>query len=147
MNILAFLSFLSLLGIVSGATFQDCGSTVKNLQIHIPNCPGSGPACIFTSGQTASIEAAFTGAAPFRSATVKLSGVIGHIKIPFPLTSPEACGRWGLECPSAAGAHQTLRVDIPITSQYPKVKVGVELQLVSDTAETLICKTIPVEIK
>lgn len=38
-------------------------------------------------------------------------------------------------------------VEVPVDSSYPKIKVGVELQLVTSQGEKLICKSFPVEIK
>ncbi|KAK2608657.1 hypothetical protein QQS21_002768 [Conoideocrella luteorostrata] len=144
-------------GLTHAAILQDCGkcfsrlpplrSTAKFIQIRIANCPASSPVCIFTSGQTATIEATFVSVAAFESASVRLSGIVDILKVPFPLSPPDACGKWGLRCPSSSGSQQTLKIEIPIEASYPKTKIGVELQLVTDKDEMLICTAFPVEIK
>jgi hypothetical protein len=72
---------------------------------------------------------------------------VGIAKIDFPINPAKACGNWGLKCPAPAGSSQTLKVQVPIDAAYPKVNVGVELQLVGDKGEKLICKSFPVQIK
>ena len=83
---------------------------------------------------------------PIDSASIQLAGVIGVIKIPFPLKPAEACGNWGLKCPVEAGSRQTLQVSLPIQSSYPKIRVGVQLALVTKK-EKVICSQFPAQIK
>ncbi|GAO15978.1 uncharacterized protein UV8b_04480 [Ustilaginoidea virens] len=130
-----------------GAVLQDCGSTAKDILIHISGCPDSEPVCVFTAGQLATIKATFRSTSPIESASIKLWGVVGPAQVAFPLTPSDACGKWGLKCPSAPGARQTLKIDVPIDAGYPKIKVGVKMELVTDKGEKLICKSVPVEIK
>ncbi|EFY93160.1 hypothetical protein J3459_011823 [Metarhizium acridum] len=138
---------LGVLGVASAATFKDCGSTAKDLNIKIAGCPDADPVCRFPSRQNASIEATFTTPSPFQNATIKLSASVGIIDIDFPLKPAEACGHWGLKCPAEAGSRQTLKVEVPVESSYPKIGVEVKLQLVSHKGDKLICKLFPVEIQ
>ncbi|OWT43136.1 Npc2-like protein [Pochonia chlamydosporia 170] len=136
-----------LLSAAKAATFQDCGSTANDLQVSIAGCTDANPACIFNTGQKASIKATFTSPVTIESAEIKITASVGIASLNFPLSPAEACGNWGLKCPAPAGSPQALMVEVPIDSSYPKIKVGVELQLVTSQGEKLICKSFPVEIK
>ncbi|KZZ95417.1 Npc2-like protein [Moelleriella libera RCEF 2490] len=83
---------------------------------------------------------------PFESAAVKLTASLGRRIVDFPLRPAEACGTWGLICPSATGTQQTLKISIPVDASIPRVRAGVELQLVANTHDILICETFDVEI-
>ncbi|OAA45076.1 Npc2-like protein [Metarhizium rileyi] len=136
-----------LLGAANAANVQDCGSTAKDLSITIAGCSNADPVCLFASHQRATIEATFTSPNDFQSAKVQLTASIGILKIDFPLNPAEACGNWGLKCPAQAGSRQTLKVELPIDGSYPKIEVGVTLQLITDKGEKLLCKSFPVKIK
>ena len=79
------------------------------------------------------------------SATIELYGAILFLNIPFPLHPQEACGNWGLKCPAPANTRHTLQVALPIQYSYPKIEVGVLMELVTET-EKLICSSFPVQI-
>ncbi|KHN98742.1 Npc2-like protein [Metarhizium album ARSEF 1941] len=144
----ALLLFLlpGILGAANAASIMDCGSTAKDLEFHVAGCADADPACVFSSRHNASVEASFTAPAPFQSAKIDASASVGIIQLDFPLEPAEACGNWGLQCPAQAGSRQTLKVEIPVQSSYPKIKVGVKLRLIAQTGETLICKSFPVRI-
>jgi hypothetical protein len=118
------------------------GSTAKDLKVHIGGCSGNDAACIFARSQKATISANFTSPKAFRSAKIKLSA----LGIDFPLKPADACGTWGLKCPSSAGARQTLNVEVVVEETYPKIDVNAEFGLVADTGDNLICKSFPVKI-
>lgn len=71
---------------------------------------------------------------------------MGPVPIPFPVKPEEACGNWGLTCPLVVGNKYQLKIQLPIKSSYPKVKVGVRLQVLDENKATTICTKFPAEI-
>ena len=78
---------------------------------------------------------------------MKINGILGGIPVPFPLKPAQACGNWGLTCPLVQGKKYTLRVEMPILDKYPKINVGVRLQLLAENSEKIVCTQFPAVIK
>ena len=53
--------------------------------------------------------------------TSVVHGVIGRIKVPFPLPNPDGCKNSGLTCPLAANKQVTFKASIPVSTTYPSV--------------------------
>lgn len=172
-SLFAILILVVVTSVVHAVKPKDCGSKATSLKITISGCSEADSVCPLVQGQNVTLTVEFTArkfllttkracifflsqrltisnschvAMEITSATIQLAGVIGVVKIPFPLNPSEACGNWGLKCPAAAGSTQTLQVQLPIQKSYPKIKVGVMMQLVSGK-EKLICMSFPAQIK
>ena len=57
--------------------------------------------------------------------------------VPFPLNS-DAC-KWGLTCPVTKGSNQELKITMPLSPLYPKIKFGVKVAVVDSNGKDLMC--------
>lgn len=130
---------------VSAVQFQECGTTVKNVQYKISGCSDADDACPFVIGSNVTLEAAFEAASQINSATIKLFGKLGPIPVPFKINPDNACGNWGMVCPASPGTTENLKISLPIQSYYKPMRVGVRLEL-WDGKSKLICTQFPAKI-
>ena len=55
------------------------------------------------------------------TATTKVYGQVGGVKLPFALAQDNACKDQGIVCPMAPGKPYTFKTTLPIKSVYPTV--------------------------
>ncbi|KAG6141797.1 hypothetical protein E4U12_004307 [Claviceps purpurea] len=143
MKISIILSALTVLGTVNPVRAVN----VKNIVFNIEGCPDSAPVCIFQLGQKASLEVSFKTISTFNSTHLTMSGRYGPTRVPIPLIPTEACDTWGLQCPSEAGAQQTLKIEVPIPRKgWLRGQFELQMKLYDGKRDLLLCKTFPVEI-
>lgn len=79
-------------------------------------------------------------------ALVKISGKLGMVTIPFPIYPDQACNNWGLKCPIKPNEQQVFAITMPIKSNYPQVAVTVQLQLIDQDMNQVVCIAFPAQI-
>lgn len=132
---------------ITAISIDDCGSSVNNtISYSISNCTDEHDRCPFVVGTNVTLNATFTSDRLIESANVIIAGHLAFFRIPFSIYPSEACGNWNLKCPIEPNVTQTLQIVLPIKSYYPRIGVGVELQLTDQHENVLICCTFPASI-
>lgn len=133
--------------VINAIVIDDCGSSLNSTILYsISNCTDEHTQCPFVVGTNVTLKATFTSDRLINSTNVNLAGHLAFFRIPFAIDPTEACGNWGLKCPMDATSVQTLQIILPIKSYYPRIGVGVEMQLTDEEGNILICCTFPAKI-
>ena len=147
-TITAITLILTLVTLVTNAiVIDDCGSSLNStISYSISDCTNEHTQCPFIVGSNVTLNATFIADRPINSAIVSIAGHLAFFRIPFPINPNEACNHWGLNCPIDSNSLQTLQIVLPIKSYYPRISVGVEMQLTDESGNLLICCTFPAKI-
>lgn len=134
---------------VSAATFKDCadanaiGSYSK---VEVNNCKEDQPTCTLKRDSNATISITFKSTEELKDLKAVVHGVIMDMPIPFKLPNDNGCVDSGLECPLAKDTDHKYVATLPVLKQYPKVRVDVKWELISDS-KTVVCVVIPAKIQ
>jgi len=139
---------LLLCGNVHCKLFKFCSSPHGKIQsVSVSGCKDTDSTCLLKKGTSASITINFTPNYKASSAQVKITGTIGGIPLPFPVSPSEACSNYGLTCPLNTDQVSTFQLELPIKSLYPTTPVDITIQLVDDSKAILACLKFSAEIK
>ena len=73
------------------------------------------------------------------TAVVNIAGYLGPVRVPFRIRPNDACGNWNIQCPIEPGNRYQLRLEVPISRNYPEIHVLVEVQLLAQVSHILLC--------
>ena len=145
------LGLVALYGVVTKATPVDFGNCtgvtqhISAITVDVTPCPEQ--PCEFKKGTNVTCTISFTPTELVSNGTLKVYGILGDVKIPFPLPNPNACSNHGLTCPLKSGAPVELTITLPVKSEYPSVTVVAEFELVDQDSNDVFCFEIPVKIE
>uniref|UniRef100_H2XMP3 NPC intracellular cholesterol transporter 2 n=2 Tax=Ciona intestinalis TaxID=7719 RepID=H2XMP3_CIOIN len=150
-NNMKLYSFLILAGVAISIahckiSIKDCGSKCGKIDsIAVTDCNTS--PCKLNKGETYTFNVTFTPNVAVNAAKSFVYGILDGLKVPFPISQPNACVDSNINCPMSKGTSYTYSAKLPIKSLYPDVKVVVEWNL-EDTEknESIFCLLTPVEI-
>ena len=118
----------------------------KIVKLDVSSCVNS--PCLLQHGKSYTINVTFSAGKSDSSLTAKVYGILGGVKVPFPIPHKDACagGLSGLNCPLKAGGEYTYTATLYVSKLYPLVKVVVEWELVNQAGEAEFCLETLVEI-
>ncbi|CAG2105650.1 unnamed protein product [Medioppia subpectinata] len=139
---------IALTACVQSVDITDCGSVDGTVtSVTVKGCGPGDEYCTFKTGTNAGIDIKFDSKVDTSSAKVKLWAVIAGSPIEFPFTHSDACKEWGLHCPLTKSSHNEFKLQMPVESSYPKIKLSIRVGLEDAAGKLLICQEIPAEIK
>ncbi|KAK7071845.1 Phosphatidylglycerol/phosphatidylinositol transfer protein [Halocaridina rubra] len=130
------------------AHIRRCGGSAKVdiSKIQVSGCNKPGDPCHFVKGRSARIVLPFTPATASNKVTAQVNGILANIiPVPFQLPNADGCSS-GLHCPLTPGTPQTYINELPVSSFYPSINVGVEWKLLDERNNELVCIRIPVTL-
>jgi len=90
----------------------------------------------------------------FDSLQIYIAGIIGGIPIQFKMQSDDVCD-YKAKCPIKKGEQNKIKLEFPIKSQYPKISLKVQVQLLTPKPDpskpdqkggTVLCVVFPAQI-
>lgn len=145
------LGLVAFYGVVTKATPVDFGNCtgvqqhISAITVDVTPCPKQ--PCEFKKGTNVTCTISFTPTELVSNATLKVYGILGKVKIPFPLPNPNACSDHGLTCPLKSGVPVELTITLPVLSVYPSVTVVAEFQLKDQGNNDVFCFDVVVKIE
>lgn len=79
-------------------------------------------------------------------ANIEIYGKIALIPIRFNLPKSDACGNYGFDCPLGAHEKKSLKISLPILSQYPTLSVTVQIKMLNENKRPITCIEFPAKI-
>eukprot|EP00794_Sanderia_malayensis_P020003 gene20003-21964_t len=127
---------------------RDCGSNLgKYGQVEITPC--NEQPCPLIRGKNVTIDVHFTPTVAIDKADAKLYGVIAGIPVPFPIPHSHVCdyAPSKVKCPLKAGVEQVYELELPVSKEYPEMKLEAKLSLIDEkSTKTIFCVEMPVHI-
>ncbi|XP_012673167.1 NPC intracellular cholesterol transporter 2 [Clupea harengus] len=124
--------------------FLDCGSSVgKVALVDIHPCPKQ--PCQLQKGHSYAVNVTFTSGVASQTSKAVVHGVIAGVPIPFPIPVEDGC-KCGISCPIQKQTSYNYVNQLPVKTEYPKIKLVVEWELRDDSGKDLFCIKFPVQI-
>ena len=131
----------------AAVNFENCGSSISDkIEYSVSNCGDEHERCQFVSGSRVSLDVTFVPSRQINQATVKVTGHLFFFDVPFSLDPADACGNWNLQCPMLVNSLQKLHIELPVQTYYPRISVGVKVQLIDEQGNSFMCFSFPAKI-
>lgn len=76
---------------------------------------------------------------------IRIAGILSSIPVPFKINPDTVCS-YGAACPVKKGETNTIFLQFPIKSTYPKIQLKVQVQISAQTGESIVCVRFPAHI-
>ncbi|KAG5285150.1 hypothetical protein AALO_G00000080 [Alosa alosa] len=124
--------------------FLDCGSEVgRVVLVDIHPCPKQ--PCQLHKGQSYAVNVTFNSEVSSQTSKAVVHGVIAGVPVPFPIPIEDGC-ECGISCPIQKQAIYNYVNQLPVKTEYPRLKLVVEWELRDDNNKDLFCIKFPVQI-
>lgn len=126
---------------------MDCGS--KYAQIHsveITDCSDADEKCILNKGSKVRIDINFTSLADFESMRTSVRGTMYGVTLPLLGTEKDAC-KTGLSCPGTEGQRYAFYSQTAVMKSYPTLDALVQILLVNEKGDKVVCVNIPCRVE
>lgn len=144
------LGLVAFYGVVTEAMpvkFGNCTDITEHISgITVDVTPCSTVPCVFKKGTNVTCTISFTPTELVSNGTLKVTGKLGPVKVPFPLPNPNACSDHGLTCPLKSGVPVKLTITLPVKSEYPSVTVVAQFELKDQGNNDVFCFAVVVKI-
>uniref|UniRef100_A0A182VYS4 MD-2-related lipid-recognition domain-containing protein n=1 Tax=Anopheles minimus TaxID=112268 RepID=A0A182VYS4_9DIPT len=142
MQLLGTLITLSLLSIISAdvISVQQCSEGALPVSVEVAGCHEQ--PCELTKGQDVDALIEFKADRPLTALTPQIHASYFGINIPFNLPDDrkDACTSLvGGTCPVSEGQDVKYELHVPVSTSYPSVSASVELKLVDQDNNVVIC--------
>lgn len=132
---------------IIGAEYMDCGSKYAEIHsVEVTDCSDEDEKCILKKGTKVRIDINFTSLANFERLRTSISGTMYGITLPLLGVEKDAC-KTGLSCPGKKGQRYAFFSETPIRKSYPNIDALVEILLVNEKDNKVVCVDIPSRIE
>ena len=128
LTLFCLLAFTSTLAAGNPIEFKSCsGMKLEGevLSVDISPCPSQ--PCVFHKGTNVTATIKFIPSVTVTSGTLKVYGIVGGIRLKFPLPNPDACKGHNLVCPLKAGKAYTLIGTLYVNKIYPNTPLDAQM--------------------
>lgn len=145
---MAVVLFITCTGNAVIVKFKDCGSKMIKVESLDFDCEGgTATPCTFKKGTTYHGKVNLNPTAEVTNGTIKLSAVIGPLKVPFPIKNANVCSDHNIKCPMKPGEKQVFEIQLEVPSIAPSVELLAIIEIITSTKVDAACFEFPAKIE
>ena len=143
--LLCLLAFSSTLAVRNPIKVKPCPDALTDpASVDVDPCPSQ--PCVFHKGATVKTTIKFTPPVTVSNGTLDIFGILGSLKVPFPLPDSDPCKGHNLECPLKAGKEYSLVIRFFIKEIFPSIQLIAQMAFKLPGGKNLFCFQLPAKI-
>lgn len=126
---------------------MDCGSMYADIHsVEVTDCSDVDEKCILKKGSKVRIDINFTSLDDFESLRTSVRGTMFGVTLPLLGVEKDAC-KTALSCPVTKGQRYAFFSETAVRRSYPTLDALVEILLVNEKGDKVVCVNIPCRIE